>query len=81
MDDIDGEYERFVEHHHDCKRKAKSFKTTKKLLSPEIAELIRKRGATRGVGIQGLTPELARLCREAIKEDPKGRREEELPEV
>ncbi|KAK6750145.1 hypothetical protein RB195_002253 [Necator americanus] len=77
MDNIDGE-EWLVEHLHDCRRKAKSFKTTKRRLSPKTLELIR--GATRAAGKQELTSELARLCRETIKEDLKGRRAEVLAE-
>ncbi|KAK6737642.1 hypothetical protein RB195_020011 [Necator americanus] len=50
-------------------KKAESFKTTKRRLSLETLELIRQRGAARAAGNQELTPELARLCREAIKEE------------
>ncbi|KAK6735485.1 hypothetical protein RB195_018602 [Necator americanus] len=50
MDNIDDEYERLVEHFHDCTRKMKSFKTTKRCLSPETLELIRLRGAARAAG-------------------------------
>ncbi|KAK6762106.1 hypothetical protein RB195_022992 [Necator americanus] len=35
MDNVDDEYERLVEHLHDCTSKAKSFKTTKSPLSPK----------------------------------------------
>ncbi|KAK6761197.1 hypothetical protein RB195_022309 [Necator americanus] len=56
-------------------------KATKKRLSPETLELIRHRGAARAAGNQALTSELARLCREAIKEDPKERRAEVLAEA
>ncbi|KAK6749776.1 hypothetical protein RB195_002031 [Necator americanus] len=51
-------------------------KTIKRRLSLETFELIRQRGATRAAGNQGLTSVLARLCREAIKEDIKERRAE-----
>ncbi|ETN85439.1 hypothetical protein NECAME_06392 [Necator americanus] len=77
MDNIDEEYDRLLEHLHDCANKAESFKTTKRRLSLETLELIRQRGAARAAGNQELTSELARLCREAIKEDLKERRAEE----
>ncbi|KAK6766280.1 hypothetical protein RB195_025898 [Necator americanus] len=70
----------FVEHLHDCAKKAESFKTTKGRLSLETLELIRQRGAARAAGNQELTFELTRLCREAIKKDLKGRRAEVLAE-
>ncbi|KAK6727635.1 hypothetical protein RB195_005369 [Necator americanus] len=81
MDNIDDEYKRLVEHLHDCTSKAKSFKTTKKRLSPKTPELIRQRGAARAAGNQELTSVLARLCREAIKEDLKEGRAEVLGEA
>ncbi|KAK6752703.1 hypothetical protein RB195_003864 [Necator americanus] len=77
MDNIDEEYDRLVEHLHDCAKKAESFKTIKSL-SLETLELIRQRGAARAAGNQELTSELARLCRETIKEDLKERRAEVL---
>ncbi|KAK6763096.1 hypothetical protein RB195_023706 [Necator americanus] len=43
MDNIDEEYNRLVEHLHDCTRKAQSSKTTKRRLSPETLKLIRQR--------------------------------------
>ncbi|KAK6735544.1 hypothetical protein RB195_018638 [Necator americanus] len=55
MDNIDEEYDRLVEHLHDCAKKADRN--------------------------QELTSELARLCRQAIKEDLKERRAEVLAEV
>ncbi|KAK6742389.1 hypothetical protein RB195_009948 [Necator americanus] len=61
--------------------KAENFKTTKRRLSLETLELIRQRGAARAAGNQELTSELARLCREAIKEDLKERRAEVLAEA
>ncbi|ETN71382.1 hypothetical protein NECAME_04678 [Necator americanus] len=76
MDNIDKEYDRLVEHLHDCAKKAENFKTIKRRLSLEILELIRQRGAARAAGNQELTFELAKLCREAIKEDLKERRAE-----
>ncbi|KAK6740233.1 hypothetical protein RB195_008606 [Necator americanus] len=69
MDNIDEEYDRLVEHLHDCAKKAESFKPP------------RGRGAARAAGNQELTSELARLCREAIKEDLKERRAEVLAEA
>ncbi|KAK6741512.1 hypothetical protein RB195_009395 [Necator americanus] len=81
MDNIHEEYDRLVEHLHDCTKKAESFKTTKRRLFLETLELIRQRGAARAAGNQGLTSKLARLCREAIKKDLKERRAEVLVEV
>ncbi|KAK6736436.1 hypothetical protein RB195_019241 [Necator americanus] len=78
---VDGEYDRLVEHLHDCTKKTESFKTTKERLSLETLELIRQRGAARAAGNQELTSELARLCREAIKEDLKERRAQVLAET
>ncbi|KAK6765354.1 hypothetical protein RB195_025322 [Necator americanus] len=81
MDNIDDEYDRLVEHLHDCAKKAESFKTTKRRLSLKTLELIRQRGAARAAGNQELKSELARFCREAIKEDLKERRVEVLAEA
>ncbi|KAK6739383.1 hypothetical protein RB195_008079 [Necator americanus] len=81
MDNIDEEYDRLVEHLHDCAKNAESSKTTKRRLSLETLELIRQRGAARAAGNQELSSELARLCREAIKEDLKERRAEVLAEA
>ncbi|KAK6765924.1 hypothetical protein RB195_025689 [Necator americanus] len=81
MDNIDEEYDRLVERLHDCAKKAESFKTTKMRLSLETLELICQRGAAQAAGNQELTSELARLCREAIKEDRKERRAEVLAEA
>ncbi|KAK6763349.1 hypothetical protein RB195_023885 [Necator americanus] len=44
-------------------------------------ELIHQRGAARAAGNQELTSELARLCRETIKEDLEERRAEVLAEA
>ncbi|KAK6761704.1 hypothetical protein RB195_022701 [Necator americanus] len=73
MDNVDEEYDRLVEHLHDCTKKAESFKTTTRRLSLQIPELIRQRGAARAPGNLELTFELARHCTEAIKEDLKER--------
>ncbi|ETN73255.1 hypothetical protein NECAME_18429, partial [Necator americanus] len=81
MDNIDEEYDRLVEHLHDCAKKAESFKTTKRRLSLETLELVRQRGAARAAGNQELTSERAKLCREVIKEDLKERRAEVLAEA
>ncbi|KAK6751612.1 hypothetical protein RB195_003182 [Necator americanus] len=80
-DNIGEEYDRLLEHLHDCAQKAESSKTTKRRLSLETLELIRQRGAARTAGSQELTSVLARLCREAIKEDLKERRAEVLAEA
>ncbi|PIO73472.1 patched family protein [Teladorsagia circumcincta] len=74
VENIDEEYYRLVEHLHDSGRKAESLEVTKGRLSPEILELIRQRGAARAAGIRQLTSVLAKLCREAIKEDLEERR-------
>ncbi|KAK6733761.1 hypothetical protein RB195_017490 [Necator americanus] len=81
MDNIEEEYDRLVKHLHDGAKKAENFKTTKRRLFLETLELIRKRGAARAAGNQEFTSELARLCREAIKEDLKERRAEVLAEA
>ncbi|KAK6763767.1 hypothetical protein RB195_024199 [Necator americanus] len=81
MDIIDEEYDRFVEHLHDCTKKAESSKTTKRCLSLGILGLIRQHGAVRAAGKQELSYEFARLCREAIEEDLKERRAEVLAEA
>uniref|UniRef100_A0A0K0CW53 DNTTIP1_dimer domain-containing protein n=1 Tax=Angiostrongylus cantonensis TaxID=6313 RepID=A0A0K0CW53_ANGCA len=54
--------------------KAESSTVTKRCLSPETLELIRQRGIARAAGNRELTSELAKQCRQAIKEDPKERR-------
>ena len=81
IDNIDEEYERLVAHLHDCAKKSEGSKITKKRLSLETLELIRQRGAARAAGNYQLTSELAKLCREAIKEDLKERRAAVLVEA
>uniref|UniRef100_A0A7I4XT34 Reverse transcriptase domain-containing protein n=1 Tax=Haemonchus contortus TaxID=6289 RepID=A0A7I4XT34_HAECO len=73
-DNIDEEYDRLVEHLHDCARRAESLKDVKKRLSSKTLELIRQRGIARATGNPQQTSELAKQCREAIKEDLKERR-------
>nr|CDJ96454.1 endonuclease-reverse transcriptase [Haemonchus contortus] len=73
-DNIDEEYDRLVEHLHDCARRAESLKDVKKRLSSKTLELIRQRGIARATGNHQQMSELAKLCREAIKEDLKERR-------
>ncbi|KAK6743282.1 hypothetical protein RB195_010503 [Necator americanus] len=80
-DNIDEECDRLVEHLHDSTKKAESFKTAKRCLSLETIELIHQRAAARAAENQELTSEIARLCREAIKEDLKRRRAEVLAEA
>ncbi|VDO73595.1 unnamed protein product [Heligmosomoides polygyrus] len=60
---------------------AESLKTTKRRLSPETLELIRQHVAARASGNYQLTYELAKLCREAIKEDLRERRAQVLAEA
>ncbi|KAK6742099.1 hypothetical protein RB195_009767 [Necator americanus] len=81
MDNIVDEYERLVEHLHDCTRKAKSFKTTKRRHSPKTLKLLRQCGAAPAAGKKELTSELAKFGRTAIKEDLKERRAEVLAEA
>ncbi|VDO88222.1 unnamed protein product [Haemonchus placei] len=64
-DNIDEEYDRLVEHLHDCARRAESLKDVKKRLSSKTLELIRQRGIARATGNHQQTSELAKLCREA----------------
>ncbi|PIO69970.1 hypothetical protein TELCIR_08190 [Teladorsagia circumcincta] len=78
---IDEDYYRLVEHLHDSGTKAESLEVTKGRLSPETLELIRQRGAARAAGNHQLTSELAKQCREAIKEDLKERRAALLAEA
>ncbi|KAK6766989.1 hypothetical protein RB195_026324 [Necator americanus] len=80
MDSIQ-EYDLLVEHHHDRTRKAQNSKTTQRRRFSETFELIRQRGAARAAGNQELTSELARLYREATKEDVRERRVEVLVET
>ncbi|KAK6726155.1 hypothetical protein RB195_004461 [Necator americanus] len=80
-DNIDEEYDRLVEHLHDCAKKSESFKITKIRLPLETLVLIHQREAARAAGNQELMSELARLCREAINEDLKERGAELLAET
>ncbi|KAJ1355672.1 hypothetical protein KIN20_013166 [Parelaphostrongylus tenuis] len=68
VDNIDEEYDRLVEYLHVGAKKAESPKVTKRRLSPQTLELIRQRGIARAAGNRNLTSELAKRCREAIKE-------------
>ncbi|VDO77196.1 unnamed protein product [Heligmosomoides polygyrus] len=81
MDNVNGEYDRFVHHLHDSAKEAESLKTTKRRLSPKTLELLHQRGAAQASGNYQLTSEFAKLCRAAIKEDLKERRAEELREA
>uniref|UniRef100_A0A7I4XRF4 Reverse transcriptase domain-containing protein n=1 Tax=Haemonchus contortus TaxID=6289 RepID=A0A7I4XRF4_HAECO len=74
IDNIDEEYNRLVEHLHDSATKAESLQVAKRRLSSKTLELIRQRGIARATGNYQQTSELAKLCREAIKEDLKERR-------
>ena len=74
IDKIDEEYERLLQHLLDSARKAESFRNTRKRFSSQTLELIRQRGRARAAGNYQRTSELAKLCREAIKEDLKERR-------
>ncbi|XGW19648.1 hypothetical protein V3C99_003465 [Haemonchus contortus] len=65
---------RLVKHLHDSATKAESLQVAKRRLSSKTLELIRLRGIARATGKYQQTSELAKLCREAIKEDLKERR-------
>uniref|UniRef100_A0A7I4Y3D2 Reverse transcriptase domain-containing protein n=1 Tax=Haemonchus contortus TaxID=6289 RepID=A0A7I4Y3D2_HAECO len=60
-----------VEHLHDSARKAENLQVAKRRLSSEALELIHRRRIARATGNHHQTSELAKLCREAIKEDLK----------
>ncbi|EPB76240.1 hypothetical protein ANCCEY_04657 [Ancylostoma ceylanicum] len=77
----DLEYERLIKHLCDSAKRAENWRTTKRRLSHETLELIRQRGAARAAGNYQLTSELAKRCREAIREDLKERRAALLAEA
>ncbi|EYB98829.1 hypothetical protein Y032_0128g1466 [Ancylostoma ceylanicum] len=81
VDNIDEEYERLIKHLCDSAKRAENWRTTKRRLSHETLELIRQRGAARAAGNHQLTSELAKRCREAIREDLKERRAALLAEA
>uniref|UniRef100_W6N9S0 Uncharacterized protein n=1 Tax=Haemonchus contortus TaxID=6289 RepID=W6N9S0_HAECO len=74
IDNIDEEYNRLVEHLHDSATKAESLQVAKRRLYSKTLEMIRQRGIARATGNYQQTSELAKLCRETIKEDLKERR-------
>uniref|UniRef100_A0A0K0D7X7 HA domain-containing protein n=1 Tax=Angiostrongylus cantonensis TaxID=6313 RepID=A0A0K0D7X7_ANGCA len=74
VDNIDEEYDWLIQHLSVSAIKAESSKVTKRHLSLEILELIRQRGIARAAGNRELTSELAKQCRQVIKEDLKKRR-------
>uniref|UniRef100_A0A0K0CZ71 Transposase n=1 Tax=Angiostrongylus cantonensis TaxID=6313 RepID=A0A0K0CZ71_ANGCA len=74
VDNIDEEYDRLIEHLHVSTMKAESSKVTKRRLSPETLELTHQRGIARAAGNRELTSELAKQCRQTIKEDLKEKR-------
>ncbi|XGW24665.1 hypothetical protein V3C99_006248, partial [Haemonchus contortus] len=74
-DNTDEEHDRLFEHLRDCVRKTESLKDVKKRPSSKTLELIRAACNNQ------LTSELAKLCREAIKEDLKERRAAVLTET
>ncbi|VDM64394.1 unnamed protein product [Angiostrongylus costaricensis] len=61
--------------------KAETSKVTKKRLSLENFELIRQRGIGQDAGSRELTSEVAKHCRQAIKEDLKERKVPALVEA
>nr|CDJ90506.1 RNA-directed DNA polymerase (reverse transcriptase) domain containing protein [Haemonchus contortus] len=74
IDNIDEEYNRLVEYLHDSARKAESPRVAKRRLSSKTLELIRQLGIAPARDNHQQSSELAKLCREAIKEDLKERR-------
>uniref|UniRef100_A0A0K0CTD2 Endo/exonuclease/phosphatase domain-containing protein n=1 Tax=Angiostrongylus cantonensis TaxID=6313 RepID=A0A0K0CTD2_ANGCA len=68
VDNIDEEYDRLIQHLHVSAMKGESSKVTKRRLSPETLELIRQRGLARAAGNRELTSELAKQCKQAIKD-------------
>uniref|UniRef100_A0A0K0CZD5 Uncharacterized protein n=1 Tax=Angiostrongylus cantonensis TaxID=6313 RepID=A0A0K0CZD5_ANGCA len=80
VDNIDEEYDWLIQHLHFNAMKAECSKVTKRCLSPETLELIRQREIARAAGNRELTSELAKQCRQAIK-DVKERRAAVMVEV
>ncbi|XGW13662.1 hypothetical protein V3C99_000185 [Haemonchus contortus] len=74
IDNIDEEYNRLVEHLHDSASKAEILQETKRRPSSKTLELMRQRGIAQATGNHQQTSKIAKLCREAIKEDLKERR-------
>ncbi|VDL64575.1 unnamed protein product [Nippostrongylus brasiliensis] len=68
-DSIDEEKNRVIDHMCDCAQDAKSSKYTRKHLSHETLEQTRQRGVARAEGDYLQMSELAKSCRDAIKED------------
>uniref|UniRef100_A0A7I4YLH6 Uncharacterized protein n=1 Tax=Haemonchus contortus TaxID=6289 RepID=A0A7I4YLH6_HAECO len=71
---IDEEYNRLAKHLHGSPRKAESLQVAERQLFSETLELIGQRGTTRAAGNCQQTSKLAKLCREAIKDDLKEKR-------
>ncbi|KAE9413249.1 hypothetical protein Angca_010097, partial [Angiostrongylus cantonensis] len=74
VDNNDEKCDRLIEHLYVSAMKAESSKATKRRLSPETLKLIRQHEIARAAGNRELTSELAKQCRQAIKEDLKERR-------
>ncbi|KAK6763164.1 hypothetical protein RB195_023757 [Necator americanus] len=81
VDNIEYEYDRLVDHLHICTIEAKTFKNTKRRLSPRTLELIRQRGDIRATDNHELTSHLTKQHREATKEDLGERRSAALAEA
>ncbi|KIH57312.1 hypothetical protein ANCDUO_12498, partial [Ancylostoma duodenale] len=81
VDNINEEDDRLAYHLRDSAESADCSRATKKRLSYETFELICQRGGARAAGDYQLTSELAKRCREAIKEDLKERRAAVLAEA
>ncbi|RCN49099.1 hypothetical protein ANCCAN_04844 [Ancylostoma caninum] len=79
VDNIDEEYDLLVQHLRDSAESAEGSRITKRRLSYEALELVRQRGAARGN--YQLTSELAKRCKEEIKEELKERRAAVLAEA
>ncbi|EYC31822.1 hypothetical protein Y032_0003g1258 [Ancylostoma ceylanicum] len=81
VNNIDEECERLIQHLRDSVKESEGSRTTKRRLSHGTLELIRHREAARAAGYYQLTSELAKRCREAIKEGLKERRAAMLGEA
>ncbi|RCN33971.1 hypothetical protein ANCCAN_20184 [Ancylostoma caninum] len=68
VDNIDEEYDQLVQHPRDSVKTAEGSRATRRRLSHETVELIGQRRAAKAAGNYELTSELAKQCREAIKE-------------
>uniref|UniRef100_A0A0K0D5V3 Nucleolar protein 16 n=1 Tax=Angiostrongylus cantonensis TaxID=6313 RepID=A0A0K0D5V3_ANGCA len=66
---IDEEYDRLVQYFHLSAAKSESSEITKRHLFPKTLNMIRYDEIARATGNRELTSELAKQCRQAIKQD------------